>query len=274
MTEGSRARRLRFYGPNDYASCWQVDDAVELIRRFDVANPFATATDAIESFNAQQFVNAGLFPRTFSDDERAELEGAAAGARSAVARFFTLVDDSNLEELVNDVPFEYHSDLLLLLGNNRAYERCDAARMLKALAANGVTLGEILANKKLVAAYDSELRDALLSDVRAAEHAIRHHFSKDSRPTIHLPRSLTGLDKRTIMQRYTEHPDANFNYVALIETAKIEAATGIDARLKLIAKRRNEKETKEFFANNAGMKSGCELSISDEQDEPVGLLHE
>lgn len=269
VTEGSHARRLRFYGPNDYASYWQVDDAVELVRGFDVANPFATATDAIESFNAQQFVNAGFLPRTFSDDERAELEGAAAGARSAVARFFTLVDDSNLEELVNDVPFEYHSDLLMLLGNNRAYERCDAARMLQVLAANGVTLGEMLANKKLVAAYDSELRDALLRDVRGAEHVIRHHFSKDSKHAIHLPRSLNGRDKRTILQRYVEHPDANFNFVALIETAKIEAATGVDARLKLIAKRRKEKETKEFFANNAGMKSGCELSISDGQDEPV-----
>ena len=86
MTEGSHARRLRFYGPNDYASYWQVDDAVELVRGFDVANPFATATDAIESFNAQQFVNAGFLPRTFSDDERAELEGAAAGARSAGPR--------------------------------------------------------------------------------------------------------------------------------------------------------------------------------------------
>ncbi|MEV8273123.1 hypothetical protein [Microbacterium sp. NPDC077184] len=269
MTEGSRARRLRFYGPNDYASYWQVDDAVELIRGFDEARPFATATDAIESFNAQQFVNAGFLPRTFSDDERAELEGAAAGARSAVARFFTLVDDSNLEELVSDLPFEYHLDLLLLLGNNRAYERCDAARMLQVLAANGVTLGEMLANKKLVTVYDSDLRNALLRDVRGAEHVIRHHFSKDSKHTIHLPRSLNGRDKRTLLQRYIEHPDANFNYVALIETAKIEAATGVDARLKLIAKRRNEKETKEFFVNNAGMKSGCELSISDEQDEPV-----
>lgn len=269
VTEDAHDRRLRFYGPNDYASYWQVDDAVELIRRFDVANPFVTATDAIESFNALQFVNAGFLPRALSDDERAELKSAAAGARSAVARFFTLVDDSNLERLVKDVPLEYHSDLLLLLGNNRAYERCDAARMLQVLAANGVTLGEMLANKKLVAAYDSELRDALLSDVRGAEHVIRHHFSKDSKHTIHLPRSLNGRDKRALLQRYIEHPDANFNYVALIETAKIEAATGVDARLKLIAKRRNEKETKEFFANNAGMKSGCEVSISDEQDEPV-----
>ena len=269
VTEGSRARRLRFYGSNDFASYWQADDAVERIREFDVGTPFATATDAIETFNAQQFVNAGFLPRTLSADERAELKSAAGVARSAVARFFTLIDDSNLEEVVNDVPFEYHSDLLLLLGNNRAYERCDAARMLHVLAANGVTLGEMLASRKLVAAYDGELRDALLRDVRGAEHVIRHHFSKDSEHTIHLPRSLNGQDKRTILQRYIEHPHANFNYVALIETAKIEAATGVDARLKLIAKRRNENEAREFFANNAGITSGCEISIADEQDAPV-----
>ena len=84
VTEASRDRRLRYYGQNDYASYWQVDDAFEVIRGFDVAQPFATATDAIESFNAQQFVNAGFLPRTLSDDDRKEqLE---PGASNTVAK--------------------------------------------------------------------------------------------------------------------------------------------------------------------------------------------
>lgn len=267
--ESTEKRRLMFYGSGDYATYWQVEHAVRVLQERDSTAPLADAVHAIELHNARQFVSAGFIPKSLPDDERTNLEDASRRVRSDVARFFTALDMSNIETSVQEVPFEYQTDLLVLLGNNRVFERVDAATMLAVLEANGVTLGSMLANKKFVIAYDAEVRDAILSDVRAAEHVIRRHFARDTKQPIYLPSSFTAADSRDLLRRYVEEPAANFNYVALIATANLDSASGVDAKLKLAAQRRNDQETKAFFANNTGMRSGCELTVVDAQEEPV-----
>lgn len=265
----SEKRRLRFYGAQDYASYWQIDEAVHILRRFNGVETLTNVTDVIELHNAQQFVQAGFLPQSLTEHAKAELSATGSQIRSAVARFFTTLDDSNLDGLIKGVPFEYHTDLLALLGNNRAYERCDAGRMLSALAANGIHLRELLANKKLVRAYDLDLRDAVLDDSRNAELLIRRYFARDPREELHIPQSVTPADARELMARYVQSEEAHPNYLGLIETAPITPTSGVDARLKLEAKRRHDRETEAIFKDNPGIKSGAELSISDDQDEPV-----
>ncbi|MFF2632688.1 hypothetical protein ACFVR6_07405 [Microbacterium sp. NPDC058021] len=262
-------RRLRFYGAGDYATYWQVDEAVEIVRRFDDVWSSRNVADVIELHNAQQLVQAGFVPQSLTDIEKLGLAATSSRIRSSVARFFTSVDSSNLDELIDGVPFEYHTDLLVLLGNNRAFERCDADQMLSVLTTNGIHLRELLGNKKLVRAYDLHVREVLLRDPRNAELLIQHHFMKDRREELHIPPSVTPADTRVLMSRYVQIEEANPNYVRLIETAPISQLTGVDARLKLEAKRRHERQTEAVFKDNPGVKSGVELSISDDQDEPV-----
>ncbi|MFK4851680.1 hypothetical protein ACI3KT_08605 [Microbacterium sp. ZW T6_19] len=264
-----RKRRLRFYGSGDYATYWQVEDAAAVLSAFRGDEP-ADAATAIELHNAHLFLQAGFVPASISESEQTELAEKSVRARGAVARYFTQVDASNVLDRILDVPREYHSDLLTLLANNRAYERCDADAMLKALFGTGVRLGEMLANKKLVRQYDAQLRVLLLVQSKNAELLIRQLFSKDRRKSHYLPSSLTASDLRDLMARYIRSDDANSNYLRLIETAPIsEKTTGVDARLKLEAKRRRDLETEAIFRENPGIKSGAEIRIADEQDEPV-----
>jgi hypothetical protein len=73
------------------------------------------------------------------------------------------------------------------------------------------------------------------------------------------------------MDRYIEGADANPNYVGLIESAPVSQLSCVDAKLKLKAKRRGVEMNAEFFKTNAGTRTGCELSISESQDEPVSV---
>lgn len=267
--ESVSERRLKYYGPNDFASHFQIDQALDLLRRFEAGEAPLDLVDHIELFNAHRFVVDGFLPASLSDAERSGLAATSSRARGAVARFFTGVVPGNVDELVRDVPFEYHNDLLALLGNNRAYERCDAAQLIAALSRSGVDLAEMLANKKLVVAYDYQLKAALLEHPRGAEHIIQKYFARDRRGEIHLPRSLTPDESRDLIARYIASPDPNINYLSLVETAPISGLTGVDARLKLAAKRRKHLETEAFFRDNAGMTSGSGVMISDGQSEPV-----
>jgi hypothetical protein len=267
--EDAALRRVRFYGVHDLAAGWHVPRVAELVERFDPENASTSTVDILELHNVQHYLERGLLPDNYSQEERNRAEARIPQIRSAVARHFSAIDNTNFASMVAEVGHDYHTDLLELLGRNRAFERCDGATVLPALRAAGVHLTEFLASKKLVLAYDAEIRDELRASARSAEHVIRKYLQDDVRAEIHLPPSFTTVDARELLEKYVDSEDANPNYLGLIATAKDLPAAGIDAKLKLRAKRRNAQMTARFFEHNTGFKTGCEVGISEDQHEPV-----
>lgn len=261
-------RRLRFYGEGDIASYIQVDRAVEILRGFILGRRPGHIADAIELHNARRFFEAGFTPRSLGADELAELADASARVPSEIGRYFARIDAANAAEMIRDVPFEYRTDLIELLAAHHVYDRCPADLMLTVLSSEGVHLSDILGNKKLVKTYDPQVREVILREPRNAEIVIRHYFSRDRRRDVYLPPSFSPGDARDLMSRYVQAPDVNPNYLRLIQTAQISTATGVDARLKLEARRRNDLETEAIFKDNPGIKAGAEVSIVEEQNEP------
>ncbi|MDQ0767300.1 hypothetical protein QF031_000049 [Pseudarthrobacter defluvii] len=143
--------------------------------------------------------------------------------------------------------------------------------MLRALAHAGISLAEKLGNRRLVSAYDSHIRDALMADVSNAEHLVRKYLQKDASTKINLPDSFTPSDTRELLDKYLDSADANLNYVRLVATAPTDAQAGVDAKLKLKAKRRSERLVQELFKQESAVKikTGVEVQLVDSQHEPV-----
>ncbi len=262
-------RRVRFYGVNDLATGWHVPRVAELVERFNPDEaPIGTA-DALELHNVQQYLDHGFLPAGYSAEQRDRARARIPEIRSAVARHFATIDEAGFATAVRDVSHEYHADLLDLLGRSKVFQRVPSTTALPALYAAGVHLGDMLASKKLVQAYDAPILNELRNSPRGAEHVIRKHLQADLREEVHLPSSLTPADARQLLERYIDSDDANPNYIGLIATAKESPQAGVDARLKLRARRRSEEITAAFFAENKGLKTGCDVSISETQDEPV-----
>jgi hypothetical protein len=80
---------------------------------------------------------------------------------------------------------------------------------------------------------------------------------------------LTAADYRGLFDAYLDSEDADPNFVHLIANARAVKQIGLDAKLKLKARRTHKAFIKDFFAKNAGMKSGVEVSLSDTQVEDV-----
>jgi hypothetical protein len=272
VSEGDEEfRRVQFFGPNDLATGWFIQRAVDLAQEFDPEDPPTSTIDILELHNIQQYLEHGYLPLTYTEEQHTLAKARIPQIRGAVARFFSGVDDTNVASVIDGVAgirYSYHGDLLELLGRNKAYQRCAAATVLPALSSAGVHLGEILGCKNLVQAYDAPVRTELLSSPRGAEHVMRKYLQEDERDDIHLPRSFTPEDSRALLEQYIDREDANPNYVGLIASAKETPAAGIDARLKLRAKRRSEELNAKFFKHNDGIRTGCEVSIAD-QAEPV-----
>lgn len=267
--EPGNLRRVRFYGVRDMAAGYYVQRVAEIALAFEPGSPPGTIMDALELHNVQQYLDSAIFPSSSTPAERKQMEAAALMIRSAVGRFFGRIDGSNFETIVSDVDHEYHADLLDLLGRGKAFQRCDARIALHSLKATGVHLGEMLACKRLVEAYDREIGEELIVSARAAEYLVRKYLEKDGERSIHLPASFTPADSRELLERYIDDADANLNYVRLIAEAKDNAQAGIDAKLRLRARRRADELNSELFTQGQGFKTGVDLRISDDQVEPV-----
>ena len=127
----------------------------------------------------------------------------------------------------------------------------------------------MLTSQRLVQCYDQDVRARLAADPRNAELLISKYLDKAARHPVYRPASFTDTDARALLDSYLDSGDANPNFVRLIATAQLLPIAGIDAKLKLKAKRKHDAWSEEFFKNNAGMKSGSVVSISDTQTEPV-----
>ncbi|AYY14621.1 hypothetical protein EF847_19920 [Actinobacteria bacterium YIM 96077] len=141
--EDVAARRVRFFGVHDLAAGWYAERVAELVDRFDPANVPTNIADIIELHNVQQYLEHGLLPNAFTEEERNQAKERIPQICSAVARFFSAIDNTNFAAMVAGVGHEYHGDLLDLLGRNKAFKRCDGATVLPALRAAGVHLGHV-----------------------------------------------------------------------------------------------------------------------------------
>ena len=262
-------RRVKFYGIHDIATGWQIPRVAELAERFDPESVPMNVEDILELHNVQQYLEQGLFSTASDEVEHNQAKSRIPQIRSTVARFFSAVNNANFAAVVVGVGHEYRADLLDLLGRNNVFERCDSVVVLPALAATGVRLASMLTSKKLVQAYDTALRDELRASPRGAEILIRKYLQEDVREEIHLPRSFTSVDARELLESYVDSQDANPNYIGLIAIANENTKAGIDAKLKLRAKRRKAELNAKYFSENEGFETGYEVGISHSQDEPV-----
>lgn len=140
--------------------------------------------------------------------------------------------------------------------------------MLPTLRKIGVNLTDMLTNKELVQAYDTHIRDALLSETRNAEYLVRKHMQKNEE-NIYLPKSFSADDSRELLQRYVASAEPMINFVKLIETAPVNKDTGVDAKLKLLAKRRKNLLAEKLLKDHQILEIGCEVGISKTQAEEV-----
>ena len=268
-SEDTASRRVKFYGLRDYGTYFQVERAAEILEHYDATRTSYNISEIIELNNARLFAQNDIFPPSYTKAQCDALKAHLPEALKTVAKFFNAINEANVASVVVDVNFDYHTDLLDLLAKYKVFNRCNATTILPILEATHIGFGEMLASKPLVRSYDEETRLRLLAEPRHAEHLIRDYLAKDARRLTHLPASFTSADARALLDQYLDSDDANPNFVKLIATAPITKVAGIDAKLKLKAKRKYDAWTKDFFKNNTGIESGSEVRISDTQAKAV-----
>lgn len=269
VLESGPGARLKFFGLSDYGTFGQADRLLELVREFDATGGTQGINDIVELHHLVLFLENEILPEALVEAERDACLAHVPEIRKKIGRFFGKVTDATFSTLVQDVDFQYRTDVLDLLGRNKVFERCTDSIVLAALQEQRFHPHDLLSCQPLVRAYDREIRTLLLAGPRNAELLALKFLQSDGRDPIHLPRSFTREDQRDLFDRYLDEEEPNLNFVKLIASARADKNTGVDPRLKLKARRKADALTKKMFESTDGIKTGCEVGISADQVEEV-----
>ena len=247
MKDDKIDRRLKFYGLNDYGTFFEVKRVMDYLDNYNENKTDYTLAEIIELYNVLQFVEHGVFPKAYSEKKRASYKALLPKLKKSVALFFNAINEQNTQLVITEIDYNYRQDLLSLLAKHKAHERISAVTMLSALQNIGIGVSDLLENKEITSAYNQDVRSLIIADPKNAEQLIYKYLEAKDRREIHLPASLTADDAHKLMESYVDSEDANLNFVKLIADSRVNAAAGIDAKLKLKAKRKHDSWTDEFF---------------------------
>lgn len=268
----SIGKRIKYYGTRDLATVFYLKPVVELLENFNENKTNYDINDVLELYNVYVYVKNEVFPKDLDQDKAEKFIKLKPSILKVISSFFNAITEENILEIVQDVGFDYHDDLLSLLTKHKIHERVSSGKMLQALNSSKVAIWNILANKKIVKQYEQEIKALILSDTDNAEYIIRKYFEKNEDKDIHLPESLTKEEVHDILEKYLNSTNANPNYMQLIAQAKPIPSRGIDDKIKLLAKQKHKAWNDNFFKENeSSLIFATEVAISDSQKEAVDI---
>lgn len=261
-------RRIKYFGAGDLATPFYIEPVLRLLDGFDETKADYDINEILELHNVIQYLENNIFPNSMDKSKIEAYKACKPMLHKAIGKFFGSITEANIQAVIGGADFDYHDDLLALLGQHKKYDSIGSAAMISALS---VDMSSLLGNKELVTKYDQEIRVKILANPGNAEQLIRKYLQNDSRRAIHLPTSFTAVDARSLMEQYI-NADPNPNYLRLIADARVSEETGIDEKIKLLARRKHETWNDEFFKNSqGGLEYACEVAISDEQEESLKI---
>ncbi len=254
--------RVEYYGKSDLIYGHMFNKSIEIMKTFDERKKYSI-NDILEFYNVllhlQDFVNdERLTPelRQIVNEENIKKLNATIG------KFFSTISNNNFVEIIKQVDFRYRECIWKLVEKYNVYKKISSDVFTEILKNGNVIIERILKNKKLVSAFDNELRNFLLNNIHQSINIlIQHYFSKKEK-TIYLPQSLSLSDKEKIFLKYIESEDAHMGTLETIAHLPVHKECLISDTTRAKALEKHKAIVEDFFKNKKGIYFSTNIQVS------------
>lgn len=243
--------RVKYFTQNDLSYGLMLSMIPRLVETFDPALEFVDINDALEYYNVCRFIHAGSWLTTWSEDYIVKLKSIENQIYRNVARFFSLIEDTNFIEILTQVNLIFIDDFLLLLCTFKNIEKIQWESILSALLDRKIYLYHLLTNQQIVQLFGENIRQTILSNPVNAELILSDlSFSFGQRPDRFFPKELTNEDLNTLFLEYINLSNPNINYIKQIVNFKNGSSRyKITKELRFAAKQKLEQVIKSVSDN-------------------------
>jgi len=249
--------RVEFYSKEDMAGSHQLKNG-EHILQSDTKSNYTDINDVLELYNIKKYIDNELYLKSWTNDDIANFKQKVKEFGKVIGQFMSTINDNNVVSLHENTLRNYVDSFWELVNDQSIFKRISKPIFSSIISNEPHLIHEILTHKNIVDHYDKEIKHFLLSYSQSAEILLSIYEVKDDIQK-YLPKSLSVVDKETILSNYLDSTDVNFNYIGLIQNIRNRNDFKVTDKTRLKAKRLHKSETEKFFAEYDGMRYGVSV---------------
>lgn len=229
--------------------------------------------DAIEFFEIKKYFDDGAYSKTWTDEQQEEYKEKSKKFFGLTMRFFNALSDSSIVqeyEKIEDYP--YRTTFWQLFDKCKLYNKISEIAFTSILQSKQLSLHDILLHKSIVMKYGEAISNHLLGsfeNMRYIIHVYDQNYTKSKK--LYLPNEIAPDKIFDFMDRYIDSDNPNVNYLDDISLMQSNNIFYVTDRLRLKAKRKSKKLSKDLFENSIPISFETKLSFSSSQKEDLSV---
>lgn len=262
--------RVVFYSKTDGAVVHNLERVEKLLNTIDLNSDLDIA-DLLELYDVKLYLDNDLYLLSWNEATKINYKALVDQAWLLIKKFWLGINDFNILSCISYLEYNYNETYWRLINYFQVYKKISKPVFISILDKFPFQITYIMANKNIVQHFDIEISSFLMNYKTAAELLLSRIEEKQSsdRTEYHFPTCLTLNDRETIMDKYLDNPDANLNYVRLIEKSKDSAQLKLSAKLKLKAKRKAVQLNSQIMEDGYTWREGVQVVLDKDQEDLV-----
>lgn len=262
--------KIKFYGVHDLSSGSYLQKIEEFFLHWDVKIREPDLNTVLELYNIKKYMEADIRLLSWTNDQFLDYKDRCKIIPQVIGRYFSKITDANLQELCQNINWNYTDDFWQLFCDFKVYLRISPEVFRLVLETDENIVWYVLMHRELAQAFGSVIAEHLVHNSHTAEMLLAHFLAVQERgKPIFFPAQFTTKMRELALQNYVDREDANLNYVQLLERSQSSTELPIPDRLKLKARRQKEVLQEKLFAESSGFSYGVEVAFKSIPDGSV-----
>lgn len=276
LSSRNEINRIVFYSKENMATSHNLVKAEKLLNNFN-SEKNLTLNDLLEFYNVKLHFDNDLFLPKWSKSDREKYNQIVEENWSSLKKRFQKINDLNIEEIINELEYQYKSNFWELVNKLSIYKNVSHSTFSDILKNFSSQINYILPQKNIVQKFNKVIRDFLMNYKNSAEVLLSQFEEKKSdrnSPRFYFSKSLSLSDKEEIISTYLDREDSNLNYVRLAQKSKDSNELKLSDKTKYKAKKKAEEQNNEIIDKGHTWNIKVQGELSKDQNEPVIFKNE
>lgn len=257
-------RGVKFYSKNDWGYGNNLVLAENVLNSFDSSKEYDDINEILELYNVQEYLNNKCYLTKWDEETINRYSDISKRFSRIIGKYFSTVNEGNILEVYKEIKGIYYGDFWKLFDNYKMYKRISKEKFEEILNVR-LNLRFILVHKRIVYAYDNTISRIMMNNEKTCELLLYEYLAeKNETEKYYFPNSL---DKDALINKYLDSDKCNLNYVQLLVKSVSTQDLVLSDKLRLKAKRKEEREVELLFSDKGYFTYDVELSYSNELEK-------
>jgi hypothetical protein len=267
--------RIVFFSREDMTVANNLINAEKFLNAY-TSNEKFSINDLLEIYNIKLYFENDLYLLRWTEETKSYYKEIIELNWKSLKEKLVKINDDNIERTLNDLEYNFKENFWCLLNQLGLFKKISNLKFEEILKNCKYHLKYILKQKGIVEKFDKQIRNYLIAYEETAELILskleqKQRFKETCK--FIFPKSLTLTDKENIINIYLDNPEANLNYVRLVENCIDSPELKLSAKTRLKAKKKSKELNNQISENGTSWSIRVQVSLSKNQLEPATYIN-